>query len=152
MRFIAPLSVSLVTLLAPSASPGAAASEPPAGRLEVVTKTRNERGLLGCALFASARGFPGKPKLALLRTRVAIPKGGAVSRRFEGVKPGTYAVAIHHDENSNGRVDTNWVGVPKEGYGASRDAKPGAFSPPKFQDAKFAYSGRPLRMRLLLRY
>ncbi len=38
---------------------------------------------------------------------------------FEDISPGTYALAVIHDENGNGKLDTNWVGIPTEGYGFS---------------------------------
>jgi hypothetical protein len=41
---------------------------------------------------------------------------------FEDIAPGTYALVISHDENTNGKLDTNWLGVPTEGYGFSNDA------------------------------
>jgi len=43
---------------------------------------------------------------------------------FEDIPPGTYALVVIHDENMNGKLDTNWVGIPKEGYGFSNDVKP----------------------------
>ena len=45
---------------------------------------------------------------------------GSVYASFHGVKPGQYGIAVFHDENENGRVDTNVLGLPKEGYGFSR--------------------------------
>ena len=48
--------------------------------------------------------------------------------------PGRYAVNAFHDENDNGDLDTNVVGIPSEGYGFSND--PGAaFGPPDFEAA-----------------
>jgi uncharacterized protein (DUF2141 family) len=42
---------------------------------------------------------------------------------FEDIPPGTYALAVIHDENMNGKLDTNWLGIPKEGYGFSNAVK-----------------------------
>ena len=48
--------------------------------------------------------------------------------------PGRYAVNAFHDENDNGELDTNLVGIPSEGYGFAND--PGAaFGPPDFEAA-----------------
>ncbi|MHA7843746.1 MAG: DUF2141 domain-containing protein [Winogradskyella sp.] len=55
---------------------------------------------------------------------------------FEGLPEGTYAVSIFHDENDNGTLDSNFVGIPKEDYGCSNDAR-GFMGPPKWEDAKF---------------
>jgi uncharacterized protein (DUF2141 family) len=70
---------------------------------------------------------------------------------FEGIPPGTYALVVLHDENMNGKVDTNWIGIPKEGYGFSNDAK-ASFSAPSFQDASFLYDGQMLEMTINLHY
>jgi uncharacterized protein (DUF2141 family) len=54
-------------------------------------------------------------------------------------KPGKYAVRYYHDENLNGEMDTNLVGIPKEGYGFSNNAK-GSFGPPPFKEWLFEIS------------
>ncbi|MCA9667621.1 MAG: DUF2141 domain-containing protein [Myxococcales bacterium] len=136
-------------LLLPLAGDLSAAESKPG--IEITTHPRSGRGKVGCTLFASERGFPAKSELAHRRTWALIVKGKAICR-FANVKPGTYAVAVLHDENGNNKMDTNWVGMPKEGYGASRDAKPGTFSGPKFKDARFRYPGGRVAMTLKLRY
>jgi uncharacterized protein (DUF2141 family) len=50
--------------------------------------------------------------------------------------PGKYAVAAYVDDNMNGRQDKNFLGVPKEIYGFSHDAR-GMFGPPHFAEAAF---------------
>lgn len=55
---------------------------------------------------------------------------------FEDLPAGVYAVSIFHDENDNGKMDTNVLGIPKEDYGCSNDAS-GFMGPPKWEDAKF---------------
>jgi uncharacterized protein (DUF2141 family) len=49
---------------------------------------------------------------------------------------GVYAVSVFHDENMNGRLDKNVLGIPKEGYGASNNPRK-SMGPPKFAEAKF---------------
>ncbi|MDP5107028.1 MAG: DUF2141 domain-containing protein [Polaribacter sp.] len=55
---------------------------------------------------------------------------------FKGLKKGTYAVSLFHDENNNQKMDTKIFGIPKEPYGFSNNAT-GFMGPPKFKDAKF---------------
>lgn len=55
---------------------------------------------------------------------------------FENIPSGVYAVSIFHDANDNGKMDTNFMGIPKEDYGCSNDAS-GFMGPPKWSDAKF---------------
>ena len=49
---------------------------------------------------------------------------------------GEYAIAVYHDKNENGKIDTNILGIPKEDYGFSNDAR-GRFGPASWNDSKF---------------
>jgi uncharacterized protein (DUF2141 family) len=53
---------------------------------------------------------------------------------IKGVPAGTWAVLAYQDENANGELDRNLIGIPSENYGFSRDAR-GRFGPPSFEDA-----------------
>lgn len=70
---------------------------------------------------------------------------------FEEIPPGTYAIGVIHDENMNGELDTNLLGVPKEGYGFSNDAR-ALLGAPTFAAASFPYDGRNLELTIELRY
>ena len=70
---------------------------------------------------------------------------------FLNVKPGTYALAVIHDENLNGELDTNFLGSPSEGYGFSSGAE-AAFSAPSFSDASFQYDGQTRNLTVTLKY
>jgi uncharacterized protein (DUF2141 family) len=74
-----------------------------------------------------------------------------LDRWFFHVAPGTYAVSVFHDENSNGKLDTNLMGIPREGVGASNGAR-GHFGPPKFDDAAFHFSGGQLDLKITVNY
>ena len=89
----------------------------------------------------------GKAKINLYNTQESFMKKGIKSVRtvlknnktyavFTDLPKGTYAVSMFHDENSNGKIDSNFMGIPTEGYGTSNDAK-GFMGPPKYEDAKF---------------
>src|SRR5690242_1829735 len=66
---------------------------------------RNEKGQVFCALYSSADGFPKDGKKAVARIDSGISNKHAVCE-FSDIAPGTYAVSVFHDENSNGRLDT----------------------------------------------
>ncbi|MET7028972.1 DUF2141 domain-containing protein [Sediminicola luteus] len=53
---------------------------------------------------------------------------------------GTYALAVFHDKNGNDKLDTNWLGIPKEAIGFS-NAKMKTFGPPSFEDCAFNLEG-----------
>ena len=52
---------------------------------------------------------------------------------------GMYAISIYHDENNNGKLDTNFMKIPKEPYGFSNNAR-GMFGPPKVKEVQFSFS------------
>lgn len=142
-RFAAVLSLALTTAAGTAlADDPAPAPPPPAPRITVeVNGLRNAKGVVRCSLFASANGFPSKPALSLM-TIVAPPiANGHTTCTFDNVKPGTYAVGFLHDENNNGKMDSNFIGMPTEGYGASNNAR-GTMGPPKFDDAKFNHESQ----------
>ncbi len=115
-----------------------------------LTGFRNDKGRAWCALHSSAKDFPKNAgKTAVLRN-VAIVSGHA-GCDFADVPAGTYAVSVFHDENNNGKLDTNLLGIPREGVGASNDAK-GHFGPPKFSNAAFRYSGGLLNLVIRITY
>jgi uncharacterized protein (DUF2141 family) len=99
-----------------------------------VTGVGAATGRIGCAFFARADGFPMDTAAAQVAMRPADPKG--VQCRFADVAPATYAVAVIHDLNGNGRTDTNFVGMPAESWGVSRNARP-ALRAPRFDEASF---------------
>jgi uncharacterized protein (DUF2141 family) len=59
---------------------------------------------------------------------------------FKDLKHDQYAIRYFHDENSNEELDTNILGIPKEGFGFSNDAI-GKFGPKKFSEWLFEVSG-----------
>jgi uncharacterized protein (DUF2141 family) len=112
---------------------------------------RNSTGTVACALFESPEGFP--TEYLHFATNMMVIKVRATKARcdFEDIPPGTYALAVIHDENMNGKLDTNWLGVPTEGYGFSNDAK-ALLGAPSFSAASFPYDGQNLELTISLHY
>jgi uncharacterized protein (DUF2141 family) len=110
----------------------------------------SDKGEAFCALFAPGKAFPSDAKAAVVRIKAPISHGKATCE-FTDVAPGRYAVSVFHDENSNQKLDTNFLGIPKEGVGASNDAK-GRMGPPKFDAAAFQYSGGRLELKITIFY
>jgi uncharacterized protein (DUF2141 family) len=116
-----------------------------------ILNIRNSIGTVDCALFDSPNGFPRDVLRSAMRLVVMKVPSSQARCDFEGIPSGTYALVVLHDENMNGKIDTNWVGVPKEGYGFSNDAK-AAFRAPSFSAASFVYDGKTLDLTINLRY
>ena len=111
---------------------------------------RNDKGKISCALYSSAEGFPKKGEKAVAHVVAPISEREAVCE-FPGIAPGTYAVSVFHDENSNGKLDTNFLGIPREGVGASNDAR-GHMGPPKFDAAAFQFAGGRASLKITIHY
>ncbi len=76
---------------------------------------------------------------------------GTVVLRIAGVPPGTYAAQAFQDENDNGKIDRNLIGLPEEGIGFSNDA-PMRFGPPSFDEAAFGLGPDGASIGFRLRY
>ncbi len=76
---------------------------------------------------------------------------GTVTVHVAGVPPGLYAIQAWHDQNNNGRIDRDLLGIPTEGIGFSHNA-PVLLGPPSFEDAAFTVEPSGARTALKLRY
>lgn len=108
------------------------ASAAQAGDLHVEVQGINEiKGDVRLAVFNQKGQWL---KQALISKSVSATQL-SVNVLFENLPEGEYAVSVFHDLNSNGRLDSNMVGMPTEPYGFSNDAA-GSFGPPSFDAAK----------------
>lgn len=112
---------------------------------------RNSIGAVACALFESPEGFPAE--FLQFATNIMIIKIRDTQARcdFLDIPSGTYALAVIHDENMDGKLNTNWLGVPREGYGFSNNAK-ALLGAPSFDAASFSYDGQGLDLTIGLNY
>lgn len=136
------MSLALTTLLltAPLAPPFVAV-EPTAIELattDTATITVSVRGMTSdegrmlAMLYDGPKGFP-KDQDACMDWRTADIHDGHSSTSFSNLVPGTYAVLVVHDADRDGYLDTNLLGMPKEGVGVSNNG--GGI--PKFSRASF---------------
>jgi len=105
------------------------------GTITVEISGINEiRGQLIISIYNQADDFPeiGK-EYATVTTKVT---GNIVTYIFSDIPAGDYAIAMYHDSNNSGEIDTNFLGIPLEGYGFSRNAS-AVFGAPDFTDAAF---------------
>ncbi len=146
---------ALSVLAALTTALGASAQPTPTSeaRITVEIRTRGDRGLVFCALFANGAGFPTESATRAAAHHRLRSEGRRVTCSFTGHPPGTYAISAFHDENGNGELDTGLFGIPSEGWGTSRNAR-GSMGPPSWADARFRYIGGSVRLReaITLRY
>ena len=115
----------------------------------VISDIRSDIGVLNIGVYDNKNDWLGsstvqKRSLQVLENSV----GGVVTTSFE-VEPGEYAISVHHDDNDNGKMDTNFIGIPKEPTGLSNGAVP-KFGPPKYKNAAFRVGDEDLQMRIKL--
>jgi len=117
-----------------------------------VTGARNTKGKIGVTLFQSAQGFPDDTSKAIRQQSVDIdPSTMGAEVTFKNLPQGTFAVSALHDENGNGKMDKNFVGMPKEGYGASNNPKKKKRAP-TFDEAKFSLNSSEQAIEITLIY
>ena len=110
----------------------------PAAALDLhitVLGIRSDKGKIAALAFSSSDGFPEQSTKALARARVDAHTG-KVTLTLKNIPAGKVAVAVLHDENGDGQLNRNFLGIPLEGVGLS--GKPMADGPPKFKDAVVA--------------
>jgi len=126
-------------------------SNPSYGRLTVIILNfRNNQGQVSVTLYNQEAGFPKSPNKAM-KTAVAPIREKKSEIVFDSLQPGEYAISAFHDENKNGKMDSNFFGIPKEGIGASNDAR-GHLGPPSYKDAKFIFTGNAQSITINLVY
>jgi len=111
---------------------------------------KSKTGQVGFFLFNSIGAFPDKTEKARLSGFVKIA-GNTAEYTFTNLAIGTYAVYVFHDEDNNKKLNSNFIGMPKEGVGVSNNAK-GHFGPPKYNDAKFNFNKSELTITISLTY
>jgi uncharacterized protein (DUF2141 family) len=112
-----------------------------------ITDIRSAEGQLMVAVHASEEGWNGKAAPAA--GSMQAPEGEAALLKFEDLPPGAYAVLVMHDANGNGELDSNFMGMPIEGYGFSNN--PEVMRRATFEEARFELPEGGTRIQLRLR-
>ena len=99
-----------------------------------VKNVDSTKGHIKVALYNSDEAFLSFDKV--LKTGSVPAHKGMVTLQIADLPIGEYALAVFHDENGNDKLDTNWLGIPKEKVAFSR-AKMKMFGPPKYKECAF---------------
>jgi uncharacterized protein (DUF2141 family) len=114
-----------------------------------ISGLRNDDGVVRCGLYAGPEAFPKAGGES--RGAIAKIKGGQATCVFNGLKPGTYAVAAFHAERNETQMQYGLFGKPKEGYGFSRNPS-SSMGAPSFAAAAFDYAGGAQTVPIRLNY
>lgn len=95
---------------------------------------KNDKGQLSCALHDKKDSFPMNFKID--NAQVHPIEGDYGTCVFEDVPAGIYALAVMHDKNGDNKLNTNFLGIPKEPWAVSNNVRP-SLRAPKFKEAKF---------------
>jgi len=105
-----------------------------------VKHVKPNAGVVFVGLYDKAADFPATQKG--LAGQVIEASSETVVATFPGLTAGRYAVAVYQDENRNGKLDKNFLGMPIEPYGFSNDAR-GSMGPPSFDAAAVDITATP---------
>jgi uncharacterized protein (DUF2141 family) len=114
-----------------------------------ISGLRSAKGDVLVCLSTDPDYFPDCTKDKKAR-KLKISAGQAEMIKIAGVKPGTYAVALIHDENANGKMDLRLF-LPREGFGFSRNPKIG-MGPPTFKSAQFTLGADDVQYDVRMKY
>jgi uncharacterized protein (DUF2141 family) len=124
------------------------AQETRTGKLTVtVNNIRSDSGKVRIALFNS----PETHLKDSFRSEKKPAKGHNGIFIFDQLPYGEYSFTVHHDENANGNMDKNLLGIPKEGYAFSNDAGI-FFGAPSYESCLFKLESSELKVEVELDY
>lgn len=115
-----------------------------------VTGMRSKKGDLCVSVFKDNQSFKDNKPSTRLKFAKSAAQGGNMRINLT-LPPGTYGIAMLDDENGNGKMDNNMVGMPKEGFGFSNFYLSG-LSRPSFDDFRFEVKSSPVTLNGKLRF
>lgn len=99
-----------------------------------INNVKTSNGTINVAVYDASDTFLKFDKV--FKADSVVAQKGKTEIKIEGLPEGQYALAIFHDENGNNKLDTNWLGIPKEDVGFS-NARMKTFGPPQFKECAF---------------
>ncbi len=110
-----------------------------------IKNVKNKKGQIRVTIFDKKKNFLKKGT----DIPVSITKTGTISVSLDDLSFGNYAISIYHDVNNNGKLDTNFFGIPEEPYGFSNNVRP-KFRAPKYDESEFSFKqeGQHINIKL----
>ncbi|MGB9438336.1 MAG: DUF2141 domain-containing protein [Desulfobacterales bacterium] len=137
---------TFLVLLIANSSP--AATESTGNLIVNISGFPSSDGFAMVALNNSDESYKGGENEAIAKTKTRVVDQ-KVQVIFTNLPYGNYGVSLYHDENANGKMDKNAMGIPKEAYGFSNNAK-GFFGKPKYKDIMFQLNSAEMQITIKL--
>lgn len=135
---IVKLSSLLFTALASIALLSTVNAESTSTLTVVIDGLRHKSGQVCMRIFSGEQGFP-DTNTSEVQSGCTRITGNSVKKQFSGLKPGTYAVAVVDDQNGDNKLNKDFLGIPKEGFGISKNPTVSILTgTPKFREASFS--------------
>lgn len=109
---------------------------------------KKENGYIELNVFNSEKGFPDDKNTAFKNYRVKMTSSKKIIT-IKNIPYGEYAVSCFYDSNNNKKLDTNFLGIPKEKVGTSNNSI--SSSIPNYQDAKFIFNKPEYHLSIILK-
>jgi len=117
-------------------------------QLEITVKNiKNDKGNVRVGIFTGKDTFLKNAAYG----KVVKARKNELTVIFDDLPPGKYGVSVIHDENENGELDSNMIGIPREGFGFANDAM-GTFGPPGFEKASITVETQKVSINITMKY
>ena len=113
----------------------------------IIENLKSSTATVFVGLYGTKNDFP-NPKDQLKEYKFK-PHGTQLTAQISNLQFGTYAIALYQDENSNGKIDKNFLGIPTERYALSNNYKP-TVKAPSFKDCKFEYTAKSNKVNMTM--
>lgn len=110
-----------------------------------ITGFSNNTGKCRFALDNSKEVYESKDSVFIGKILPII--NSSVYIKLDSLEYGKYAIRVFHDENSNGKLDFNFLGIPAEDYGYSNNAS-AWFGPPRWEKASFIFNQSEMQVKI----
>lgn len=122
-------------------------SLPSSNSIEILVElnSTNDEGIVHVAIYHSKSSFLKRPYYQT----TFVSKSNQILVPIDEFPEGEFAVAAFLDTNGNGKLDTNFFGVPSEPYGFSNNVR-GVVGPPHWKDARMRLAHLQTELMLVL--
>ncbi len=116
-----------------------------------ISNIDNTEGMVLISIYDQEDDFPYQPFITYKVQKESLVDG-RLEYFIQDIKPGVYAITLLDDKNTNNDMDTNWLGIPKEGYGFSNNMEPSLLGAPPFEKCTFMIEQDIVKIKITMQY